>query len=156
MSKSMLLVGTRKGLFVLDSDDLDLLEEDSLRRLSAGGDLVVASVEEHVMASLAQGWKDGSQIWSLWHQSDKGIEHLEEIGTPPTGFAEIKKRAYDRQRAKDSKDVDYIFDIPLSVAQSITGFKHDEGGPDEFEVLERQKPSLPEKRGFWNRLFGKG
>jgi hypothetical protein len=50
-------------------------------------------------------------------------------------------------------DVDYIFDIPLKVGQSLVGFKHDEDCPAmagaDFVVLKRTAA----KRSFFERLF---
>jgi hypothetical protein len=54
----------------------------------------------------------------------------------------------------DEADVDHIFDIPLKVAQSIVGFKHDEDCPhmseERFVVLSGHAP----KRKFLGKLFG--
>ena len=40
--------------------------------------------------------------------------------------------------------MDYIFDIPLKIAQSIVGFKHDENCPhiteEQFVVLSKTRP----------------
>jgi hypothetical protein len=131
----------------------EFLRQGTPERISADCEVVTAAVEEHVMASLAEGWKAGRRVWSLDHQSEKGIEHLEAGGTPPESFAGIRSKAFERQRGEEAGDVDYIFDVPLQVAQSLTGFKHDEGGPDRFEILERSGRSR--WGGFWNRLFGR-
>ena len=139
-------------LVLLDDCAHEFIRKGTPQRVSVGCEVVTASVEEHVMASLAEGWKDGRRVWSLHHQSDKGIEHLEVDGAPPESFAGIRSKAFDLQRGSDSKDVDYVFDVPLQVAQSLTGFKHDEGGPDRFEILERGGRSG--SGGFWSRLFG--
>jgi hypothetical protein len=55
----------------------------------------------------------------------------------------------------DNANVDYIFEIPLKVAQSLVGFKHDEvcdhliGG--RFDVMSIATPET----GILNRLFGR-
>ena len=43
-------------------------------------------------------------------------------------FLTVRRELEEAQRAAggDDADVDYLFDIPLRVAQSIVGFKHDE------------------------------
>lgn len=137
-------------LVQMDGCDADFLREKTLVVLSKSCELVAVSLEEHVMASLAEGWTDGRRVWSLRHDSDQGIEHLVVGGSPPEAFAAIKERAFQRQRGKDAAGVDFIFDIPLELARFLTGYKHDEDGPDEFEVLE---PIA--KPGFWSRLFGR-
>lgn len=136
-------------LIVMDGCDADFLREKTLDVLSKGCDLVGVSLEEHVMSSLAEGWHDGRRVWSVRYDSEKGVEHLEETGTLPEAYAAIKARAFQRQAGKDGEDVDYIFDVPLKLAQSLTGYKHDEGGPDDFEILEPIR-----KPGFFSRLFG--
>ena len=133
-----------------DRCDADFLRDKTLEGLSKSCELVAVSLEEHVMASLAEGWTDGRRVWSLSHNSEEGIKHLEEGGSPPKAFAAIKERAFQRQREKDAEGVDYIFDVPLELARFLTGYKHDEDGPDDFEVLE----PIPQP-GFWSRLFGR-
>jgi hypothetical protein len=63
----------------------------------------------------------------------------------------------DVQRAEggDNADVDYIFEIPLKVCQTVVGFKHDENHESvvegNFMVLSGGKS----EKGFLSRLFGK-
>jgi hypothetical protein len=141
-------------LVVMEGCDHTFIGDDSLRRLSADGEVVAASVEEHVMASRAEGWKDGRRTWSLSHESEKGMDHLEEAGAPPQEYAAIKAGGLARQQAEGpTAEVDHVFDIPLTLAQRLTGYKHDEGGPDRFEILERV--ARPGSGGFWGRLFGR-
>lgn len=49
----------------------------------------------------------------------------------PESFPAIREDLEQLQVAKggDNADVDYIFDIPLKVAQILVGFKHDEECP---------------------------
>jgi hypothetical protein len=51
--------------------------------------------------------------------------------------------------------VDYIFEIPLKVAQTIVGFKHDEDGPHladgHFVVLDSVRPQ--HAKGWLGTLF---
>lgn len=142
------------SLLVFDRCEHAFLGKDSLRRLSAGCEVVAASAEEHVMASLAEGWKDGQRLWRLAHESEQGLRHLEESGALPKLFGDIREKAF-RQQESDGADggVDYIFDVPLLVAQSLTGFKHDEGTDLRFEILE--PIAKPSSGGLWGRLFGK-
>jgi hypothetical protein len=141
-------------LMVLDGCDHDFLREATLKRVSAGCEVVAASVEEHVMASRAEAWRDGRRTWSLSHDSGQGIEHLEEAGSLPEAYAAIKARALQEQKRKGAAgEVDFIFDVPLSLAKSFTGFKHDEDGPSKFEILERAAKTGA--GGLWGRLFGK-
>jgi hypothetical protein len=63
----------------------------------------------------------------------------------------------EAQRAAggEDADVDYLFEVPLRVAQTLVGFKHDEDCPhmpaERFVVLSRAAP----KTGLFSRLFSK-
>ena len=131
-------------------------------RLSNDREAIFCCVEEHVMFSQATGWRDGQRIWSVYHESDKGIEHLYEGGELPAEFEAIKSRLTNLQKtAKDRDIVDYIFDIPIELAKSITGFCHDrdiQGQDKPFEVLIPD-PKFSEdgtkKKSWWSRLISR-
>jgi hypothetical protein len=56
----------------------------------------------------------------------------------------------------EAADVDYIFEIPLKVAQSIVGFKHDEDCSHiktGFVVLSASAPEA--KKSIFQRLFNR-
>ena len=129
---------------VVLSDMEDPLQTDaSLKALSAGRSLIRCQVEEHVMYCSAEGWIDGERAWSVRHASDKGIYDLDAEGALPDGFEEIRAELVQEQDEEggEDADVDMIFDIPMVLAQRITGFKHDEydasAGPPVFEELVR-------------------
>lgn len=112
-----------------------------IERISRGCEVVTCGVEEHVMYSFAEGWKDGQQIWSINHDSSRGIQHLEAKGDLPRAFELIRDRLLAEQQAEGAKpEVDFVFDIPVEVAQSLTAFRHDKDldgvDDDPFEVLE--------------------
>ena len=105
-----------------------IVSSETLKALSDLGPVVGCSIEEHVMFSSAECWNSNSRIWSLVHNSEEGIYHLDESGTLPETFEAIKSQAIseqDREGGADA-DVDVIFDVPLSMAKSLVGFKHDE------------------------------
>jgi hypothetical protein len=118
-----------------------LLHERNLKTVSASAELVTCEVEEHVMVSIATGWKNGQRIWSVGHDAQKEQEHLVDWGELPAIYADIKNQLEaDQQAAGGEKaDVDYIFDIPVELAEKLTGFRHDKQMPElgeyPFEVL---------------------
>jgi hypothetical protein len=127
-----------------------------LLTFDGGHDVVVCHIEEHVMASSAEMWVSGTRRWWLSHEGVDGPEGLKTDGVLPQCFSAIQKEMEDAQRAEggEAADVDYIFDIPLKVAQTLVGFKHDEnyewvveGG---FMALSGGKSG----KGFLSRLFG--
>ena len=128
-------------LVVTDSFGHRFISAPVLKRLSAECEVVTCAVEEHVMTSDAAGWKHGQWIWWVWHDSQRGIPHIETDGDLPTVYRGIHDRLSSEQQAAggEKANVDYIMDIPVELARSITGFRHEydiEGGGDEpFEVL---------------------
>jgi hypothetical protein len=93
--------------------------------------------------------------WWISHGGEDGPKGLSTDGTLPECFASIRSELEEAQRAEggDDANVDYIFEIPLKVAQSIVGFKHDENCPhltdEQFVVLTRGRP----KKGLLSRFL---
>jgi len=142
---------------VVNRAEHEILREETLRTLSAaeGVELVASFVEEHVMVSEASGWQGGQRTWRVLHDAQIDREHLAVEGEPPAAFAGIRDRLLAEQETGD-EEVDYLFDIPVEMARSLMGYRHDEdtAGLKEgaFEVLESAVPG----KSFWQRLFGRG
>lgn len=126
------------------------LRPEDLRVVSNDQEIVMCLVEEHVMASSSELWRGGKRAWWISHEGEDGPKGLSVEGDPPECFASIRREMEEAQRAEGGDDagVDYIFDIPLKVAQTLVGFKHDQS-EEQFTVLSRSAP----KRGFLGRLF---
>ncbi len=129
----------------------DLVEDSIMRELSRSGEAVASSIEEHVMCSISTSWKGGQRQWAVVHDSEKGRQYLEVQGDVPKSFAALRAGKEEEQRLAggDEADVDYIFDIPLDLAQELAGFRHDVDNRGlELEVLEVTR------RSWWRRLIG--
>jgi len=141
-----------------------ILSARALSDLSAGISVVACAIEEHVMYQSAAFWRDGNEIWSVRHRGgDYGIMDLVVKGLPPDPFNDLRTRTFALQASEGGADadVDYIADIPLELARSIVGFKHDEVNPgidDNFRelregstgLLARSSPSSAGRRWkFW-------
>ena len=135
-------------LIVADRSDA-VASPEQLKQLSSGADVIAATVEEHVMFCSAEAWKDGRKIWSVVHSAEEGPEHLAESGSLPESYAALKAGLLEQQK-REGAEADYVFEIPMVLARSITGFKHDETDVPRYEILKRGKPA----GGFWSRLFG--
>jgi len=126
------------------------LGEHTLRRLSGMGEVVYCFVEDHVMFSQASGWKNGEFLWSVTHDCEKGIYHLDVKGAAPASLDKIHKKLISEQDAEDQADADYIYDTPAELAKSLTGFRHDQDMPGmkekPFQVLKRES--------FFRRFLG--
>jgi hypothetical protein len=148
------------GWYLIITDDEQVAPDSTLQQLTVNCEAVTCFVEEHVMVSTASGWRDGRCIWTITHESERGIEHLETSGELPSEFPAIRDRLQANQQAEDttSPACDYIFDIPVTVAESLTGYRHDgeipEIGDRGFEVLT-YVPSPGPKKSWLGRLFNK-
>ena len=150
-------------LVVTDRSGHPLMREQILERLSAACEVVTGDVEEHVMVSVATGWKDGRRVWSVTHDAQRDMEHLDTHGELPATFSGIRDGLRSKQQAAGGRkaDVDYIFDVPVELAKTLTGYRHDADipgtGGHPFEVLAQTSASPPasgERPPFWKRLFG--
>ena len=147
-------------LVVADGAEHAVISDDTLRQLSTACEVVTCTVEEHVMVSEATGWRDGQRVWRVTHDAQSSTEHLQTEGELPSAFAAIRDRLSTEQRTAGGKDsdTDYFFDIPVELAMSFSGYRHDattEGlAADSFEVLESIRP-VAAKKSILQRLFGK-
>jgi hypothetical protein len=147
-------------LIVSQRDCLDFINDKVLARLSSLGEVVTCFVEEHVMCSFAACWRGGQRVWSVYHDSGgrNGNSHLEIKGEPPPVFAGIRDKLTTQQEAAGGKKagVDFIFDVPVEVARSVAGYRHDEDIPElsklVFQVLARTQPHR--KVPWFKKLFG--
>jgi hypothetical protein len=154
-----------RGWFLIVTDRAchRFLDDRVLERLSAGCEVVAGYVEEHVMVSTSAGWKVGQRTWSLTHDGQIDIEHLEAKGDLPSVFAGIRDGLrFDQQIAGGRHaQVDYLFEVPVMLAESLTGYRYNADFPERaerpFEVLV--ETSVSRSLGgtgpsFWKRLFG--
>jgi hypothetical protein len=119
-------------------------EDRELARLSRSGEVVCCFVEDHVMVSWASGWRDGKKAWSVAHDCEKGLLHLDIKGEAPAELKGIAERLIAEQQAAggEKADVDHVYDVPAELAKVLTGYRHDQDMPgltgDVFEILERE------------------
>jgi len=127
------------------------VDEALLRRLSTGCELVACSVEDHVMVSRASGWADGRQTWSVDHDGSDGPPGVEIEGSPPAALESIRQHLDESQKSSDG-EVDFLYEAPVDLAKSVTGFRHDDDVPrgGTFDVLRETA-----RRPFWRRLVGR-
>jgi hypothetical protein len=131
-----------------------------LGSLSRGAEVVACFVEEHVMFSAAAFWRDGLRVWSVEHDAQEGIRHLVVAGELPAEMSAIIKESEAAQDAEDECDseVDYIFEIPVDIAQRITDFRYDRDDVDGIELKFDVLDHVPGQRraGWFKSIFGGG
>jgi hypothetical protein len=135
-------VDLSNGSYLLYINDPALIvpSDVAFARLSKQGTLLACYANETCMESLATFWEDGRRRWSVHHDAQQGIDHLEMSGTLPSQFSAIRDKLLAEQQGCD--DTDYVFDIPVQLVKEMGGFRYDsdiegaEGRP--FQVLEQR------------------
>lgn len=115
----------------------ELVGDNEVRRLSAGWTVMACNLCETTMCSSASLWRDGKELWAVYHFSNDTVDHLQTSGILPAEFAAIEERYRALQSKEDSDDpvVDHMIEIPMALASQLTSFRHNEG-PENFEFLE--------------------
>jgi hypothetical protein len=143
------------GWYVIAARDYGhpLTEDETLKRLSIGCEVIAGGVETHVMCSTASGWKDGREIWWMDHDSEAGIENLSTRGQLPAVFNGIHQDLRAQQEAEGGPDcgVDFIFSAPEMVTKALSGYHYDEPLPGE--IWHSLVHAAPPKKSWLGRLF---
>lgn len=132
--------------------------EARIAELSREVEVVLCVVNETVMFSSAELWRDGALAWRVSHRGDgEDIRDLTVTGTPPLEFEEIRARLFARQDADDGR-TDYVFDIPVELAEGMSGFRHDgwleDGATDGYLLVAPERAAPVPRKGLWARLLG--
>lgn len=147
------------GWVLVLSNELEEAFTPQFSGLSELGPAVACAVEEHVMYQEARGFAGGRETWRVTHNSEDGIFHLDVSGDPPPELEAIRREAFESQESEggEDADVDLVAEVPLGLARTICGFKHDEDSwPESLTALVRPGSESPKRVGFLQRLFGRG
>jgi len=126
--------------------DCPYLRPEDLAKLSIDHEVLLCLIEEHVMASSSELWSGGRRKWWISHEGENGPKGLSVGGDLPEAFPAVRKEMEELQLAEGgvTAGVDYIFEIPLKIAQTLVGFKHDETCEhligQHFMVMSRDTP----------------
>jgi hypothetical protein len=138
------LTGMQLGdWFLVVANDFGFIERVDLGRLSGTAEVVTCALEEHVMISAAASYRDGNFTWSIRHESERGISHLDASGSLPSNYHAIRERQLKKQSDADGENsgVDYVIDVPLILAEESTGFRIEMYiGGDGNPMFERLQP----------------
>jgi hypothetical protein len=133
---------TKSGGYLICDYSWKVFDEEKLIKLSTNAELFAGEVDERVNISMASGWKDGVNTWSVRHDLDEGRTHLNVVGDPPEPFSQIKHTIFE-QRKRELDCCDFIFDIPVDLFKALTGFSYDGTGDigarfePAYDYLER-------------------
>jgi hypothetical protein len=137
------------GAYLLYVNDEISPNDRVLARLSSHASLLACYANEMVMESSVESWVNGAAKWSVLHDAQQGIQHLQTAGEVPQELKPIQQRLQAKQSAVQDRDVDYIFDIPIELFVALGGIRYDEdidgAAPDPWQVLARSK----RKNSWW-------
>lgn len=110
-----------------------------LKALSSEAELLFCDVNETCMSSFATGWKNGKEIWTVFHDAQQAIDHLVTSGELPGNYDEIRdSRQLDE--TEYGEELDDMFGVPIDLFASLTGIRYDMDLPEstgsDFETLE--------------------
>jgi hypothetical protein len=129
------------GAYLLFINDEIVPNDGIFARLSKDASLAACYANETHMISYASAWVDGSQRWSVYHDAERGLGHLESTGTMPEEFRSIRDRLFAEQAG--STEVDFVFDIPIELFVCAGGIWYNRdipgAGPEPWAVLSRLK-----------------
>jgi hypothetical protein len=146
------------GAFLLHIDDVDarLTAAPLLKNLSMKGSVIACRAEEHVMFSAVASYRKGELAWSVEHDAQQHLAHLAVAGDAPSGLAALRATALAHQEHDGCRDADtdYMFDVPIRLAEALTAFSHDAGlRAPRAAAFERLHPLQPLARRAWWKLW---
>jgi hypothetical protein len=142
------------GWLVVRSIRFDYPSRELMQTLSADAEALSCQVEEHVMVSIARGFRDGSETWSAAHDPEKGFTNLVVEGSPPAEVAGIRLRLHEAQEAEgEDPEVDLMFDAGPDIVAALSGYRDDHEQGIAFVALEPVRP--PKGPGLFQLLFGR-
>lgn len=137
-------VQLRNGWSIIWSNDFEWAATQPIKLSFPTKRIVSCQLHEGLMYSAVHGAEDGIELWSVIHDAQQSLHDLSVSGDPPEEFPAIKDGLFGEQEKEDagSAEVDFVFDIPIELAASITGFRHDlweiDGHRPDWTVIERK------------------
>ena len=99
---------------------------ENIKRISANHAVLSVIIQEYVPTSLAAFHVRGEEIWSVYHEGNAGVLDLTLTGAVPPQTTAIRDRLSVMQQSEGKASrVDHMFDVPVELAESICGYRHD-------------------------------
>lgn len=132
--------------------DNPFVKEEALAFISSETQTIYCQIEEHVMYSKACCWEGGQLRWSCEHSAQEDLLHLSAKGNLPNRYEAIKAEHIKLQE-EEGDDVDYIFEIPVVLAEEITSFRYDAIPSEEenivYQVLRIRREFNAKSKPWW-------
>jgi len=130
-------------LLYINAKDKIVPDDQVFTRLSKDASLIACYANETVMNSYACAWVDGVERWSVFHDANQGIKHLETSGSLPAEIQPIRDQLFSQQEEDRGNGTDYVFDIPIGLFAALGGIRYDcdipGAGPEPWEILGCQE-----------------
>jgi hypothetical protein len=142
---TLAIVNLPSGFHMIWSNTCDerRFTKAALAKLSESGEVVLQSLEEHVMFSLIEYWRGGSQQWSVSHSGDVDDKDLKSTGQLPEMFSTLRYEQMSRANGD-------FFDIPVLMGDQLTGYRYDREYDWENEGLFTLLAfTAPTNRWYW-------
>lgn len=149
------------GWTILFCEDFGWADAGQIQKLSRFGTAVGVQFEDKVaMEATIYVAEKGKRVWRVSHNAEHN-EPLNVRGTPPAEFAAVRRKFEQKQAADDG--VNWLFEIPLELARTISGYRVDESAID-FVALDsiaasnaanaHRRKARPKDAptGFWGEL----
>lgn len=120
-------------VIVLDEFWHPMLRPSAMQALSKDGIVVGYSESENTNTSLAFLYRDGRQVWQVSHVLDEGDDNLHVAGAAPAAVASLLANA---KAARATSGHDAVFGVPVALASSVCGFRHDAPSDIVFTRLD--------------------
>ena len=130
--------------------------EPKLNELSRRAPVLCCTISETVMSSSILHFADGKREWEMHWRGDEGPvpDNFSLLGAVPSSFR--KELAMAQEKQNSNNEVDYFFEVPVTVAEAICGFRYDADlGPEDTECFYLLEELTQPKRGLFSSLFGK-
>lgn len=143
------------GWLILTSTDRQFSLDEMLAATISENLVLSCEVYESALFSQLRAFQGGVPIWSVTHDPDKEDGGLVVEGTPPSQYEKIKDRLVAEQIAAADEPVNYMFDAPLELSESVCGYRGDRSSGVEWTVLRRkQSQARPHTTGREKTLLG--
>jgi hypothetical protein len=144
------------GWALLWSNDPTFATIERAAKLSRLAPVVNCWVNETAMFSMASYFEQDRHIWFVGHDFQRGADNLAHEGEMPEDFEAIRRELLAKQAEHGDKEpaVDFLFDIPVELARSVCGFRHDDWS-ETNRAFTRGEPAPEKPKGMLARLLGR-
>jgi hypothetical protein len=126
-------------------------EPAPLAALSHGWRVIGCDEESHVMYSASSEWRKGREAWAIVHASERAADHLDVRGEPPPEWATIRDELRNEQATaeEEGSNVDYVYEIPLVVAERVVGYRTDSEDSDDLRFVALGRRLGRSQKPWW-------